>query len=84
MISTADELQTIIKDFVPRLLAISHSDFTSKPFPGKWSKLEVLGHLIDSSQNNIRRFITAQHEPAAPRIGYDQEFWVAINNYPRK
>ena len=81
MNSTANELQSIVNDFVPRLLAISQSDFTAKTSPGKWSKLEVLGHLIDSSQSNIRRFITAQYEPAPPSIRYDQEFWVAINKY---
>jgi hypothetical protein len=81
MITTADELQSIVDEFVPQLLSISQVDFTARPKPGKWSKLEVLGHLIDSSQTNIRRFITSQYELAPPRVRYDQEFWVSINNY---
>lgn len=81
MISTANELQTIVSDFVPRLLSMSQADFTAKPLAGKWSKLEVLGHLVDSSQTNIRRFITAQYESVPPRVRYDQEFWVSVNTY---
>jgi hypothetical protein len=81
MISTANDLQAIVNTFVPRLLAINQADFTAKTSSGKWSKLEVLGHLIDSSQTNIRRFVTAQYEQTPPRLRYDQEFWVSINNY---
>jgi len=39
-----------------------------------------MGHLIDSAQNNIRRFIVAQYEDV-PRIVYNQDKWVAIANY---
>jgi hypothetical protein len=81
MINTANELQSIVTAFVPRLLSISQPDFMTRPSPGKWSKLEVLGHLIDSSQTNIRRFITGQYESTPPRLRYDQEFWVSINDY---
>lgn len=52
----------------------------ASPRPGKWSKKEILGHLVDSAQNNIRRFIVAQYEEI-PRIGYDQDKWVAIADY---
>jgi hypothetical protein len=53
----------------------------AKPFPGKWSKKEQLGHLIDSAQNNIRRFIEAQYQPAPPIIVYNQDEWVKLNHY---
>ncbi|HEX5152944.1 MAG TPA: hypothetical protein VFW07_15945 [Parafilimonas sp.] len=36
--------------------------------------------MIDSAQNNIRRFIVAQYEDN-PFIKYDQDKWVAVNNY---
>ena len=48
--------------------------------PAKWSKKEIIGHLIDSAHSNIRRFIVAQYEDN-PTIVYNQEKWVAINNY---
>jgi hypothetical protein len=53
---------------------------SNKPSPSKWSKKEIMGHLIDSAQNNIRRFIVAQYEDS-PYIRYDQDQWVAISNY---
>ena len=47
---------------------------------GKWTRKEIIGHLIDSAQNNIRRFIVAQYEDN-PTILYEQDKWVSINNY---
>ncbi|MEI9810797.1 MAG: hypothetical protein WDO16_24615 [Bacteroidota bacterium] len=36
--------------------------------------------MIDSAQNNIRRFVVAQYEDN-PAIVYNQDQWVAIANY---
>ena len=44
------------------------------------SKQEILGHLIDSAQNNIQRFIRGQYE-TEPALVYDQDQWVAYNDY---
>src|SRR5690606_21194861 len=41
----------------------------------------IVGHLIDSAQNNLRRFIVGQYEDSPPHIVYDQDFWVKVNNY---
>ncbi len=54
--------------------------FAHKPSPEKWSKKEILGHLIDSAQNNIQRFIRTQYEES-PSIAYNQDYWVKLNNY---
>ncbi len=54
-----------------------------KPSPGKWSKKEIIGHLIDSAQNNIRRFIVAQYEDI-PHIIYNQDQWVALSDYQHR
>ena len=40
-----------------------------------------MGHLIDSAQNNIRRFIVAQYAQEPPHIVYDQDFWVKASDY---
>jgi hypothetical protein len=40
-----------------------------------------LGHLIDSAQNNLRRFICGQYETQPPVITYQQDFWVAASQY---
>ena len=51
-----------------------------RPAPGEWSSKEILGHLIDSAQNNIRRFVLAQYQER-PFVIYDQEKWVEAANY---
>src|SRR5258706_2043566 len=76
-----EELDQIIQEFSKKISAISEIEFSSKPLPHKWSKKEVLGHLIDSAQNNLRRFICGQYESSPPKIVYDQDRWVASNNY---
>jgi DinB family protein len=73
-------LQNIVAGYSGKLGAIREAVYSAKPLPGKWSKKEVLGHLIDSAQNNIRRFVVAQYEDS-PEIVYDQDKWVKIAGY---
>jgi len=80
MDSIASELNAIIDKHLPALQFIKESEYSFKPSSVKWSKKEILGHLIDSAQNNIRRFIVAQYE-SQPKIIYTQDKWVAITNY---
>jgi hypothetical protein len=77
------ELQALVNEYSAKLAAFSEVDFSNKPQPNKWSKKEVIGHLIDSAQNNLRRFIVSQYEAQPPRIVYDQDFWVNVNGYQR-
>ena len=75
------DLHQIVHDFSERIAAISDRDFLAKPNLHKWSKQEILGHLIDSGHNTLRRFICGQYESEPPHIIYNQDFWVAVNNY---
>ena len=81
MEKTIDELNGIVDAFLTKIKSIPENEFSKKPLPDKWSKKEVLGHLIDSGQNNLRRFICGQYEKTPPKITYDQDFWVAANGY---
>ncbi len=81
MKNTIHELDAIVQEFYKRLIQIPETDFVAKPRPEKWSKKEVVGHLIDSGQNNLRRFVCGQYETVPPKIVYDQDFWVAANGY---
>lgn len=48
----------------------------------KWSKREILGHLIDSAVNNLQRFTEIQFQPKPLKIRkYDQDGLVSANNY---
>ncbi|MFT3932997.1 MAG: DinB family protein [Chitinophagaceae bacterium] len=50
--------------------------------PGKWSRKQILGHLIDSAVNNLKRFTDIQFV-AQPYVvqAYQQEELVMVNNY---
>ncbi|HEV8513476.1 MAG TPA: DinB family protein [Cyclobacteriaceae bacterium] len=81
MKAIANELNKIVSDYSLKISAISEQEFSAKPLPNKWSKKEVLGHLIDSAQNNLRRFVCGQYESTPPKIVYDQDYWVKPNSY---
>jgi hypothetical protein len=83
MKNTIDELNNLIETFSAKISSIPDPEFSAKPLPKKWSKKEVLGHLIDSGQNNLRRFVVGQYEPMPPKITYEQDFWVASNGYQK-
>jgi DinB superfamily len=80
MQSIALQLESTIDQHFAALQSIPESEIIYKPSPSKWSKKEILGHMIDSAQNNIRRFIVAQYEEN-PKIVYNQDKWVAIADY---
>lgn len=61
------------------LQRINEEEFNLKP-TDKWSKKEELGHLIDSAQNNIQRFIRVQYENEV-HIMYHPDNWVLLNDY---
>lgn len=77
---TINELSQIVSEFSGKIDQIPEELFSAKPKPEKWSKKEVLGHLIDSGNNNLRRFICGQYE-VNPKIVYQQDFWARANNY---
>jgi hypothetical protein len=66
---------------VKSLELISEAEFNSKTFPKKWSKKEILGHLIDSGFNNLQRFTRASLEDKYRFERYNQDQWVEINDY---
>src|SRR5579863_3449677 len=77
---TIEHLEKIIRTYSRRLEALAPETYDWISAPGKWSKKEILGHLVDSAQNNIRRFIVAQYEDT-PTIGYAQDEWVTRTGY---
>jgi hypothetical protein len=75
------EINQIVSDYAEKINGISDREFSVKPLPNKWSKKEIVGHLIDSAHNNLRRFICGQYELEPPLIAYQQDFWVESNEY---
>lgn len=81
MTNQALEKLHYIVEKVPKLLSqISEEKISEKPSPNKWSKKEIIGHLIDSATNNHHRFIRGQFEDI-PDIRYDQDEWNKYSFY---
>ena len=52
-------LRDIIHKSVNDLKNIDDEEWRFKANPSQWSKLEIIGHLIDSAYHNHRRFTDA-------------------------
>ncbi|UCH64404.1 MAG: DinB family protein [Ignavibacterium sp.] len=80
-----DVTQRLLKNIteIPsKFLSFDEDELRNKPIPEKWSKKEILGHLIDSAANNHHRFVKAQiEEDPFKIISYQQNSWVAVQNY---
>jgi hypothetical protein len=81
MTQTANRLARILAATPLRLVDVSEADASQPPAPGRWSKKEILGHLIDSASNNHQRFVRAQLAPSLESPSYEQEPWVAVQSY---
>ncbi|OYU84691.1 MAG: metal-dependent hydrolase [Flavobacterium sp. BFFFF2] len=78
--NVATRLAVLLETIPTLLLAFSEEEFSQKPSPNKWSKKEILGHLIDSAANNHQRLIRTQYENV-PVLFYDQNKWNELNHY---
>jgi len=79
--SAADELTRVVETAVAKLERIDEEVTRVKPGPTKWSKQEILGHLIDSSANNHQRFLRAQEADLLVFPRYEQNTWVSVQGY---
>jgi hypothetical protein len=77
----AELLRNALAEALPALRAISESRAGEDRGPGKWTRKQVLGHLIDSAANNHQRFVRAQQVDRLVWPGYEQESWVALQGY---
>ena len=83
MIEKSIKRLAFLCNVVPTLLKnIGEPAFSSIPAPGKWSKKQIIGHLIDSAANNHQRFVRGQFE-ASPQIYYDQNKWNEFGYYDK-
>jgi hypothetical protein len=81
MESVGKEILSVVADATPRLTHIDERTASLRPAPGKWSKKEIVGHLIDSAANNHQRFVRLQLSPRVELPGYAQDDWVRVQRY---
>lgn len=77
-----DQLGVHVQQMPARFEKFSKEELLYKPVPNKWSRLEILGHLIDSAINNLKRFIEIQFLPQPYTVvSYRQNELVEANQY---
>lgn len=76
-----DHLERLVAEVPEVLTHVEGTTATLRPQPGKWSKKEILGHLIDSAVNNLQRFVRLQQDSTVRMPAYDQDRWVAIQRH---
>jgi len=69
----AGDLQRTVNEAQGPLQALSDKETSAHPQPGKWSKKEILGHLVDSATNNHQRFVRAALYGPLIFPGYEQD-----------
>jgi hypothetical protein len=77
----AEDLRKTIELVLPMLQGIGDKDASYKPLPHRWSKKEILGHLIDPACNNQQKFVRTMAISEVKFVGYEQDFWVEWQNY---
>lgn len=77
----ATELREIVLELEPRLRELNDADIRERTHPEKWSRKEILGHLIDSAGNNQQKIVRMQQQPHLDFCGYQQDEWVRLQNY---
>ncbi len=81
MKTVAKELRETIASVLPLLKALTDAEASTKPQPNKWSKKEIIGHLIDSACNNQQKFVRTMQKPHLDFMGYQQNDWVALQRH---
>ncbi|KAB1151411.1 DinB family protein [Tenacibaculum aiptasiae] len=82
MTETTNKLEDLLQKGLDYFSKTYEEEISKKLAPEKWSKKEILGHLIDSGINNLQRFTEIQFENKPYRIRkYNQNELVIANDY---
>jgi uncharacterized damage-inducible protein DinB len=80
--NTVSNMESLLQSVPQRFRKLDHDEMVQPRSEGKWSRLQILGHLCDSAINNLSRFIQLQYQ-AEPWLitSYNQEIWVEAQQY---
>ena len=82
--AAATRLATVIDESVPKLRSLGEAKVGAAPSGMKWTRKEILGHLIDSAGNNHQRFVRAQYQAEMSFPRYVQDEWIAAQGYAER
>ena len=71
----------VVSDVASKLSDLSGQEAARRSAPAKWSRKEILGHLIDSAANNHQKFVRAMQQPHLEFPGYQQDDWVSLQKW---
>lgn len=80
----AKELVRTVEAAMATLSRVTEGEAVVPYAPGKWSRKEILGHLLDSETNNHQRFVRAQGVAEVTLPAYDQRGWVRAHGYAER
>ncbi len=81
MQNTSEQLVKTIEQALPLLQKITEQQASVKPASDKWSQKEIIGHLIDSANNNVQKFVRTMAEDGVRFIPYEQDSWVSGQHF---
>ncbi|MEZ4838008.1 DinB family protein [Flavobacterium sp.] len=82
MTNTVEHLEYWVSKVSKYVLEASEEILSEKINPEKWSKKEILGHLVDSGIYNLQRFTEIQFKEKPYRLqNYNQDELVKANSY---
>jgi DinB superfamily len=81
MQTVIEDLRRAVDEAAAQFAQYTEADTSAPLASDKWSRKQLLGHLIDSAANNHQRFIRAQLDGPHAFPGYEQESWVERNGY---
>ncbi len=79
--AVASDLGRTVAQAKPLLEKLNNADTSARPNPAKWSKKEILGHLLDSASNNHQRFVRAALQGTLVFPGYEQDPLVELQRF---
>lgn len=81
MSAAIERLRFAVRTLPDVLNGFSEAESEQRPSPERWTRKEVLGHLIDSASNNHQRFVRGQLSPGQNFPRYEQVQWVRVQAY---
>ena len=79
-VTISNDLLQTVRSAESMLHDVANTDAAFPIAAGKWSRKQILAHLIDSASNNHQRFVRAATQGTLEFPGYEQDKLVDLQN----